>query len=119
MTQVGRRASGTVSRAGEPGATAVRLVEVVKEFQLGQERIRAVDGVTLTIPPGQAVAIVGRSGSGKSTLLNLLAGIDVPTSGEIWVGARELSHLSDDELTRLRRERLGMVYQFFNLLSTL
>jgi putative ABC transport system ATP-binding protein len=118
MTQVERRGSAPAVRDERPEA-AVRLVEVVKEFRLGEERIRAVDGVTLQIPPGQAVAIVGRSGSGKSTLLNLLAGIDVPTSGEIWVGDRELSRLSDDDLTRLRRERLGMVYQFFNLLSTL
>src|SRR6187549_1714123 len=105
MTQVDRRAERPIAGRDAPGAAAVRLVEVVKEFPLGEERIRAVDGVTLTIPHGQAVAIVGRSGSGKSTLLNLLAGIDVPTAGEIWVGDRELSRLSDDELTRLRRER--------------
>lgn len=98
---------------------AVRLQEVVKEFTLGAEHIRAVDSVSLEIGNGEFVAIVGRSGSGKSTLLNLLAGIDTPTSGQIWIGEHELSRLSDDALTRLRRERLGMVYQFFNLLPTL
>lgn len=98
---------------------AVRLRSVTKEYTLGTETLRAVDGVSLEVPTGQFVAVVGRSGSGKSTLLNLLAGIDTPTSGEIWVAGRELSRLSDDALTRMRRETLGIVYQFFNLLPTL
>lgn len=107
------------SGSGSSSNIAVRLVNVVKEFPLGEQRVRAVDGLSLEIPAGQFVAVVGRSGSGKSTLLNLLAGIDTPTSGEVWIGDRELSRLSDDELTRLRRDRLGIVYQFFNLLPTL
>ncbi len=100
-------------------AAAVRLVEVVKDFPLGEQRVRAVDGISLSIPHGEFVAILGRSGSGKSTLLNLLAGIDQPTSGQIWIDDRELSRLDDGALTRMRREKLGMVYQFFNLLPTL
>ncbi len=112
--------AATVAPSDSPQALpAVRLVDLVKEYPLGAQRIRAVDGVSLEVPQRQFVAIVGRSGSGKSTLLNLLAGIDTPTSGEVWVGDRELSRLPDDALTRLRRERLGMVYQFFNLLPTL
>jgi putative ABC transport system ATP-binding protein len=104
-----------------PGLTqpAVQLVDVVKEYAVGAQQVRAVDGISLEIGVGEFVAIVGRSGSGKSTLLNLLAGIDTPTSGEVWIAGQELSRLSDDALTRLRRERLGMVYQFFNLLPTL
>jgi putative ABC transport system ATP-binding protein len=98
---------------------AVHLREVVKEFAAGDAAVRALDSVSLEVPVGQLVAVVGRSGSGKSTLLNLLAGVDTPTSGEIRIGDQELSRLSDDALTRLRRERLGMVYQFFNLLPTL
>ena len=98
---------------------AVRLLSVTKEYTLGTETLRAVDDVSLEVPTGQFVAVVGRSGSGKSTLLNLLAGIDTPTSGEIWIAGRELSRLSDDALTRMRRETLGIVYQFFNLLPTL
>ena len=98
---------------------AVRLAEVTRVFTTGAQQVRAVDGISLEIPAAQFVAIVGRSGSGKSTLLNLLAGIDTPSSGEVWIGEQELSRLSDDSLTRLRRERLGMVYQFFNLLPTL
>ena len=81
--------------------------------------MRALDGVSLTVPQGQSLAVTGRSGSGKSTLLNLAAGIDVPTSGQIWIEGTELSRLSDDVLTRLRRDRIGVIYQFFNLISTL
>ena len=116
MTLPARASSAASPASQEP---AVRLVRVSKEFPLGAERVHAVDDVSLEIPGRQFVAMVGRSGSGKSTLLNLLAGIDHPTSGEIWVAGEELSRLTDDQLTRLRRERLGMVYQFFNLLPTL
>jgi putative ABC transport system ATP-binding protein len=98
---------------------AVRLVNVVKEYGAGAQRVAALDGLSLSIPVAQLVAVTGRSGSGKSTLLNLIAGIDVPSSGEVWVSGRDLSWLSDDDLTRLRRERIGIVYQFFNLLPTL
>jgi NitT/TauT family transport system ATP-binding protein len=94
----------------------LRLVNVSKVYEGG---VTAVDRVCLEVPERQFVAIMGRSGSGKSTLLNLIAGIDRPSSGEIWVGERELSALDDDALTRLRRDRLGIVFQFFNLLTTL
>jgi len=113
------RQAPTVESPATKTAVTVRLVDVVKEYAVGEQGVRAVDGVSLELPAGQFVAIVGRSGSGKSTLLNLLAGIDTPTSGEVWIGDHELSRLSDDDLTRLRRERLGIVYQFFNLLPTL
>ncbi len=98
---------------------ALRFVDVRKEYALGDGVIRALDGLSFEVPRGEFVAIVGRSGSGKSTVLQLAAGIDVPTSGEVWVDGRELSRLPDDELTRSRRDRVGMVHQFFNLLATL
>ncbi len=98
---------------------ALRFHEVVKQYAIGEGVIRALDALTLEIPRGEFVAVVGRSGSGKSTLLNLAAGIDVASSGQVWVDGRELSRLSDDDLTRQRRDRVGMIYQFFNLLSTL
>lgn len=97
----------------------MRLVDVTKEFPLGEQRVHALDDLSLDVAAGSAVAVVGPSGSGKSTLLNLIAGIDTPTRGEVWVAGRELSKLSDDELTRQRRETVGMIYQFFNLLPTL
>ncbi len=102
-----------------PPQHALRFVGATKEYALGETTIRALDDLTLEIPRGEFVAVVGRSGSGKSTLLNLAAGIDTPSRGEVWVDGRELSHLSDDDLTRQRRDRIGMIYQFFNLLSTL
>src|SRR5207253_2083521 len=94
----------------------LRLIDISKVYDGG---VTAVDQVSLAVPDRQFVAVMGRSGSGKSTLLNLIAGIDRPTSGEIWIGDRNLSALDDDALTRLRRDQLGIVFQFFNLLTTL
>ena len=98
---------------------ALRFEYVVKTFPSGAGTVRALDGLTLDIGPGGFTAIVGRSGSGKSTLLNLAAGIDQPSSGEVLVDGQPLSRLDDDALTRLRRDRIGVVYQFFHLLPTL
>jgi putative ABC transport system ATP-binding protein len=98
---------------------ALRFHRVVKTFPSGTGSVRALDGLTLDVGPGGFTAIVGRSGSGKSTLLNLAAGIDTPTAGEVLVNGQPLSRLDDDSLTRLRRDHIGVVYQFFHLLPTL
>ena len=98
---------------------ALRFESVVKTFPSGAGTVRALDGITLDIGPSGFTAIVGRSGSGKSTLLNLAAGIDTPTSGEVIVNGQALSRLDDDSLSRLRRDHVGFVYQFFHLLPTL
>jgi putative ABC transport system ATP-binding protein len=101
------------------GAVAViRLVDVVKEFN-GKRKVRALDGIHLHIERGEMVALVGPSGSGKSTLLNLIGTLDRPTSGEIYLDGQQLSTLSDDELTLLRRDKIGFIFQFFNLLPSL
>ncbi|MBZ0160187.1 ABC transporter ATP-binding protein [Candidatus Methylomirabilis sp.] len=97
----------------------IRLQQVAKIYPLGKVEARALDGVTLAIGSGEFVALVGPSGCGKSTLLNLMAGIDRPTSGEVWLDGERLDCLSDDSLARLRRSKVGIVYQFFNLLPTL
>jgi putative ABC transport system ATP-binding protein len=97
----------------------IRLEQVAKVYSLGGVDVRAVDGVTLAIARGEFVALVGPSGCGKTTLLNLMAGIDRPTSGEVWLEGERLDRLSDDRLTRLRRAKVGIVFQFFNLLPTL
>jgi putative ABC transport system ATP-binding protein len=97
----------------------IELEGVVKEFRRGDSTVRAVDGVSLTIGKGEFVAIMGKSGSGKSTLLHLMSGLQRPTTGSVRVMGRELSQLGDDELTLLRRDQIGFVFQFFNLLPTL
>ena len=97
----------------------LRFDRVVKAYPSGTGMVHALDGLSLDVGPGGFTAVVGRSGSGKSTLLNLAAGIDTPTSGEVLVNGQPLSRLDDDTLTRLRRDHIGVVYQFFHLLPTL
>ncbi len=101
------------------GTAALATEAVVREFGSGESAVRAVDGVTVNIAPGEFVALVGRSGSGKTTLLNLLAGLDRPNDGRVWFEGRELSDLSEKELVGLRRERIGFVFQSFGLIPLL
>lgn len=101
------------------GTAALATESVVREFGDGDGAVRAVDGITVSIAPGEFVALVGRSGSGKTTLLNLLAGLDRPNSGNVWFEGRELSSLSEKELVGLRRERIGFVFQSFGLIPLL
>jgi putative ABC transport system ATP-binding protein len=96
----------------------IRLERVSKVFA-GKRSVAALEDVDLHITKGELVSVVGPSGSGKSTLLNLIGGLDRPTSGEVWVDGAALSTLSDDELTRVRRDKVGFIFQFFNLLPTL
>ena len=96
----------------------IELEHVGKRFERSRG-IAALDDVTLSIERGEMVSVVGPSGSGKSTFLNLIGGLDRPTSGHIRVGGQTLHDLSDDELTRLRRDTVGFIFQFFNLLPTL
>jgi putative ABC transport system ATP-binding protein len=98
---------------------SVALERVRKEFRRGGETVCALDDVSLDIPAGQFCVVMGPSGSGKSTLLHLVAGIDAPSAGRVRVDGRDLATLSDDERTLLRRRRIGLVFQFFNLLPTL
>jgi putative ABC transport system ATP-binding protein len=96
----------------------IQLDQVTKQFA-GKRDVSALRGVTLSIAKGEMVSIIGPSGSGKSTLLNLVGGLDRPTSGEVRVGGQALGGLSDDELTKIRRDTIGFIFQFFNLLPTL
>ncbi|HTX52834.1 MAG TPA: ABC transporter ATP-binding protein [Candidatus Baltobacteraceae bacterium] len=97
----------------------IRVTCVSKKYGSESEPILALDKVDLTIESGVFAALVGPSGCGKSTLLHLLAGADTPTSGEVWVNGQALTQLSDAALSRFRRDRVGLVYQFYNLLPTL
>jgi putative ABC transport system ATP-binding protein len=96
----------------------IGIQEVTKRFG-GKRDVTALHHVTLHIARGEMVAIIGPSGSGKSTLLNLVGGLDRPTTGEIAIDGEGLARLSDDALTRVRRDKIGFIFQFFNLLPTL
>jgi putative ABC transport system ATP-binding protein len=108
------KASSTRNAAG-PG-TAIRTEELTRHYQMGDSLIRAVDGITLEVQAGEFVAFLGASGSGKSSLLNLLAGLDRPTSGAVFVLGRELGRMTSLELSRHRNQTIGIVFQSFNLL---
>ncbi len=98
---------------------AARAVDAVKIYGEGSATVRALDGVTVDFPVGRYTAIMGPSGSGKSTLLHCLAGLDSLTSGDIYIGDQRLGELSDNQLTRLRRDRVGFIFQAYNLIATL
>lgn len=97
----------------------VSLKEVTRYYSEGERVVHAVDGISLEIAPHEFVAVSGPSGCGKSTLMHLIAGLDKPTSGEIVVGGIAVHEADDNALTEFRRHRLGLVFQFFNLLPTM
>src|SRR6266498_3289955 len=93
--------------------------DITKRFHLGETPVDALRGVSLMVQPGEFVALMGPSGSGKSTLLQLLGGLDRPTTGEVVLDGDVVSKLNDTQATRLRREKTGFVFQFFNLIPLL
>ncbi|MCD8362545.1 MAG: ABC transporter ATP-binding protein [Lachnospiraceae bacterium] len=97
----------------------IRVKNLYKIFRVGDEKVRALNGVDLTIRRGEFCAIVGTSGSGKSTMLNMLAGLEKPTKGEVIVAGEHLERMSENELVRFRREKVGFIFQSFNLLPTM
>ena len=110
--------TAAVEKIGDIPA-AVETADLTKVYGDGAHAVRALDGVSLRFPGGEFAAIMGPSGSGKSTLLHVLGALDRPTSGSVVVGGTDLAGLSDRKLTLLRRERMGFVFQFFNLIPTL
>src|SRR5437016_4138887 len=97
----------------------VRVHRVYKNFRRGSEQIEVLLDLNLEVPPGQFLALMGPSGSGKTTLLNLIAGLDVPTGGEIWVGEQKISGMSESQLAKWRTRNIGFVFQFYHLLPVL
>jgi len=97
----------------------VELRNVVKEYVSDGQKVRAIDDVSLSVARGEMVALVGRSGCGKSTLLNLAGAMDFPTTGEVFIDGHTTSGASDQQLTQLRRDKIGFVFQSFQLLHTL
>ncbi|MEU8222517.1 ABC transporter ATP-binding protein [Kribbella sp. NPDC048915] len=97
----------------------VQAEDVVRVYGEGDTAVQALRGVSVHIEPGQLTAVMGPSGSGKSTLMHILAGLDRPTSGSVRIDGTEITTLGDDALTRLRRQHIGFIFQFFNLLPML
>jgi putative ABC transport system ATP-binding protein len=100
-------------------STAIRIEDLRRHYQMGEALIRAVDGISFEIGAGEFVALLGQSGSGKSSLLNLIAGLDQPTSGSVWVQGSDLASLSRQELSKYRLRTVGMVFQSFNLIPSM
>lgn len=97
----------------------IRVKNLYKIYRVGETKVRALNGVEFTLYKGEFCAIVGTSGSGKSTLLNMLAGLERPTKGEIEIGGKHIEKLSEKELVTFRREKVGFIFQSYNLLNTM
>ncbi|HEV2371075.1 MAG TPA: ABC transporter ATP-binding protein [Streptosporangiaceae bacterium] len=100
-------------------AGAARVENLVKRYGTGHAAVTALDGVSLSVAAGSFVAVMGPSGSGKSTLMHCMAGLDTPDSGSVWIGDQEITSMRDRQLTTLRRDRVGFIFQAFNLLPAL
>ncbi len=111
--------TGPTHTAPGRSVAQIELSGVSKSYRAGEVDVPVLSDVDLEVEKGELLVVLGPSGSGKTTLLNLVAGIDKPDSGSVMVGSRDLGAMSDDELTRYRRARVGYVFQFFNLLPTL
>ncbi len=111
----------TATQVETPAAAgaAVSAKDVTRRYGEGDTAVDALRGVSLDIEAGQLTSIMGPSGSGKSTLMHILAGLDTPTEGEVWIAGTLINDLNDNQLTKLRREHIGFVFQFFNLLPML
>src|SRR6266498_4731639 len=101
------------------GQTAVSATAVTRRYGEGGTCVKALRGVSLEVARGKLTAVMGPSGSGKSTLMHILAGLDKPTEGKVTIAGTEITELNDTQLTRLRREHIGFIFQFFNLLPML
>jgi ABC-type lipoprotein export system ATPase subunit len=97
----------------------VRTEEVKKDLQLGEVTVHAVRGISLSVERGELLGIMGPSGSGKSTLLGMIGGLDTPTGGRVYIDGQDITDLDERALTRVRNEKIGFVFQFFNLIPTL
>lgn len=110
-----KSSSGVTAR---PATDLVRAEDLTRVYRVGTRQVHALQGVSLAVAPGLFVALRGRSGSGKTTLLNCIAGLDEPTSGHVWLEGQDLARLPERKRVRLRRQRIGFVFQSFALLPT-
>src|SRR5258708_14864210 len=98
---------------------AIHTENACRHYPMGESLIRAVDGISIQVPTGEFVALLGTSGSGKSTLLNLIAGLDHPTAGTLRIDGNDVATMSTEDLCRHRRQNVGIIFQSFNLVSTM
>jgi putative ABC transport system ATP-binding protein len=112
-------AIATASDSAVTTRAVVAGFDLTRQYGEGASAVHALRGITLDIPEGQFAAVMGPSGSGKSTLMHILAGLDAPSGGQVWIAGEEVTSMDDDELTILRRKQLGFIFQFFNLLPML
>jgi putative ABC transport system ATP-binding protein len=119
MREMAERGDGPVGSESRQAGVAVRLTDVTKAYGKGESAVTALRNVSVALARGSFTAVMGPSGSGKSTFMHCAAGLDRPTSGVVHLGEVELSRLREPKLTELRRERVGFVFQAFNLLSSL
>jgi putative ABC transport system ATP-binding protein len=119
MTAVTKTAIDPAPTPGSAPAVVIAAHDLARRYGEGDTAVHALRGASLAVCQGELVAVMGPSGSGKSTFMHLLAGLDRPTGGEVWIGGTAVTRLGDTELTRLRRRHVGFVFQFFNLLPML
>jgi putative ABC transport system ATP-binding protein len=112
-------AGETGLNGGGDGSPAVAAVDVTRRYGMGDSCVDALQGVTIHVPRGQFTAVMGPSGSGKSTLMHILAGLDKPSSGSVEIAGQQVVGMDDNALTKLRRDHVGFIFQFFNLLPML
>jgi putative ABC transport system ATP-binding protein len=112
-------ATDPATNGAAESAPAVAAVDVTRRYGVGDSCVEALRGVSIQVPRGQFTAVMGPSGSGKSTLMHILAGLDKPTGGSVEVAGQQVVGMDDNELTRLRRDHVGFIFQFFNLLPML
>lgn len=101
------------------GEVAIEGKNIIKDFQLGDTKTRVLKNISLKVIQGEFVSIMGQSGSGKSTLLYILGGLDVPTSGSVFINGMNISKFNDEKMSRIRRQNIGFVFQFYNLIPNL
>jgi putative ABC transport system ATP-binding protein len=104
-------------RSGDAPSALISMRDIWRTYQMGEEELHALRGVSFDVERGEYVAIIGPSGSGKSTLMNLIGCLDTPSKGQYWINAKLVSEMDDDELARIRNKEIGFVFQTFNLLA--